>query len=289
MLTAQSDVGQLVRVAMKHPRDAFVSQHAIDRQWQALHFLAPPDFLAACREFDALVRILEEHGAGIELLPADPQTGLDAIYARDASLPTDAGIVIGRMGKALRAGEPAAQDAAFRTRGWPILGSISTPGTVEGGDLAWLDHRTLAVGHGYRTNAEGLRQLRTLLPSCDIVVVPLPHWRGEGDVMHLMSLLSPVAPRTLVVYSPLLPAWFRLELLARDFALIEVPDDEFDTMGTNVLAIAPGKVVVLEGNPVTRAALDAAGIETIAYTGTNISVKGSGGPTCLTRPLSRRI
>ncbi|MEQ1729787.1 MAG: arginine deiminase family protein, partial [Vicinamibacterales bacterium] len=182
-----------------------------------------------------------------------------------------------------------AQGISLAAAGFPVLGARTSPGTAEGGDMTWLDSRTLAIGHGYRTNAQGIEQLRTLLAGVidDLVVVPLPHWRGVNDVMHLMSLFSPVDSSVALVYSPLLPVAFRSLLLDRGLRLVEVPDDEFDSMAANVLAIAPGTVVALRGNRRTREALEHAGIEVLEYDGLEISVKGAGGPTCLTRPLLR--
>jgi N-dimethylarginine dimethylaminohydrolase len=194
------------------------------------------------------------------------------------------------MGKAQRAEEPAAQERAFRAGHAPVevCGRIEPPGRLEGGDVVWLDRHTLVVGRGYRTNAEGIRQLRALLGhTVDVVEVPLPHWRGHEDVMHLMSLVSPVDRDLAVVHSPLLPVPFREWLLERGIRLIDVPDEEFDTMGTNVLALAPRRCVMLAGNPRTRTALERAGAEVVEYEGAEISVKGAGGPTCLTRPLVR--
>ncbi len=290
-VTSQSDAGRLLRVAMKHPREAFVSQDSIDGQWNRLNFLAAPDFLRSCNEFDSLIRLLEDRGTQVELLPADPRTGLDSIYTRDATFVTDRGVVLCSMGKALRSGEPAAQRDAIVSMGLPIIGAIAPPGILEGGDLTWLDERTIVAGHGYRTNAEGLRQLRTLLGDAidEMIVVPLPHWRGVTDVMHVMSLISPVDSTLAVVYSALLPVPFRTTLRERGFRLIEVPDEEFESMGANVLTIAPRTVVALKGNPRTRALLEAAGVEVIEYDGQDISVKGAGGPTCLTRPLARSV
>jgi N-dimethylarginine dimethylaminohydrolase len=156
--------------------------------------------------------------------------------------------------------------------------------------VVWIDEKTMIVGRGYRTNAEGIRQVRALLGAdIEVVDVPLPHWRGPGDVMHLMSLLSPVDHDLAVVYSRLLPVPFREWLLARGFSLVEVPDEEFDTMGTNVLALSPRQCVMLAGNPRTRAALERAGCEVLEYRGDEISLKGAGGPTCLTRPLARSV
>lgn len=274
---------------MKHPRDAFVSQASIDSQWKSLNYHAPPHFLRACLEFDALVRLLEDNGTRVELLPQHAATGLDSIYVRDASLITDRGAVLCRMGKALRSGEPDAQATALSNLGVALAGRIEPPGTIEGGDLTWLDHRTLAVGLGYRTNAEGIRQLRELMADDidELVVVPLPHWRGESDVMHLMSLISPVDHDLVCVYSPLLSVPFRNVLLDRGLTLVEVPHGEFDNMGTNVLAIAPRTAIVVKGNRDTRRALEQAGVQVLEYEGAEISVKGAGGPTCLTRPLMR--
>jgi N-dimethylarginine dimethylaminohydrolase len=160
---------------------------------------------------------------------------------------------------------------------------------MEGGDVVWLDDHTVAVGYGYRTDAEGILQLRTILGDLidELIVVPLPHWRGPGDVLHLMSLVSPVDRDLAVVYSPLLPVAFRQRLVSRGFELIEVPDEEFETMGTNVLALGPRDCLMLAGNPRTRAALERAGARVLEYVGQDISVKGAGGPTCLTRPLAR--
>ena len=277
-------------VLLKHPRDAFISEAVIASQWQRLGFIAPPDLPKACEEFDALVDLLQSAGAEIRLLPRDEATSLDSLYARDASIMCDRGAIVCRMGKAARSTETAAQEQALLQMSVPVLGRIEPPGTLEGGDVFWVDERTLAVGRGYRTNDDGIRQLRVLLGDSidELIVVPLPHWRGPGDVMHLMSLVSPVDRDLAVVYSPLLPVPFRELLLNRGITLVEVPDQEFETMGTNVLAVKPRVCVALAGNVITRQRLQATGAIVIGYDGGEISVKGAGGPTCLTRPLSRR-
>jgi N-dimethylarginine dimethylaminohydrolase len=170
-----------------------------------------------------------------------------------------------------------------------VVGEITDSGCVEGGDVVWLDDHTIAVGHGYRTNDAGILQLRGILDDVidELIVVPLPHWRGPGDVLHLMSLVSPVDRNLAVVYSPLLPVGFRQRLLSHGCELVEVPDEEFETMGTNVLALGPRDCLMLAGNPRTRDALERAGARVREYAGQEISVKGAGGPTCLTRPLAR--
>jgi len=281
--------GRLRRVLVKHARDAFVSKEQIDSQWKQLNYTAAPDFSNAVKEYDRFVEILSGSGAEVVALPRVADTNLDSIYTRDAAVVTPAGVVLCGMGKAARAEEPSAQGAALRRAGIGISGTVTAPGSLEGGDLLWLDERTVAVGQGRRTNAEGIRQFRQLLGDWpgELIVVPLPDDPGPHDVMHLMSFVSPVDLNLAVVFSPLLPDAFRKILLHRGYELIDVPAEEYDTMGTNVLALAPRECVMLEGNPKTRAALERAGARVQAYEGKEISLKGGGGPTCLTRPLAR--
>lgn len=289
MILYQSDTAPLARVLLKHARDAFVDQAHAAAQWESLHYLDEPHVPRAIAESDALARLLGELGA--EVVWAPPvDGGLDSIYVRDASVLCDRGAILCRMGKEARRGEPALLEEAYRTLGVPVLGRIEAPGRLEGGDVTWLSPRTVAVGRGYRTDDEGIRQLTALLGDTvdEVLVVPLPHWNGPTDVFHLMSVLSPLAGDLALVYSPLLPVPFRETLLERGIGLVEVPDEEFDTMGCNVLAVAPRVALAVEGNPLTRARMEAAGVEVHTYPGEEISAKGCGGPTCLTRPLERR-
>jgi N-dimethylarginine dimethylaminohydrolase len=242
----------------------------------------------AVEQFAAFATLVRAAGAEVEELPGGDGLTLDAIYVRDASIVTPRGIVLCRMGKASRVAEPESHAQALRSKGIEVLGAIEPPGALEGGDVAWLDDRTLVVGRGYRTNDEGIRQLRRLVGAeVTVVVVPLPHYRGPGDVFHLMSMLSPIDSDLAVVYSPLMPVPLREWLCERGIRFVEVPDQEFDSMGGNVLAIAPRRCVMVEGNPITRARVEAAGAEVAVYDGSEISLKGGGGPTCLTRPLTR--
>jgi N-dimethylarginine dimethylaminohydrolase len=285
-----NEVGRLRHVVLKHPRDAFADAATIAAQWQELNFAGPPDLDRAVAEYDRFVAAIRSVGAKVSFLQRDATTTLDSIYVRDASITSARGMILCRMGKRQREPEPAVQRAAYEAMSPPIpvVGEITDPGRIEGGDVVWLDERTIVVGRGYRTNDDGIRQLRVLLgESIDLVVVPLPHWKGESDVMHLMSLVSPVDRDLAVVYSRLLPVPFREYLLGRGINLVDVPDEEFDSMGTNVLAVAPRQCLMLAGNPRTRAALERAGASVIEYAGHEISVKGAGGPTCLTRPIIR--
>lgn len=288
-MTVLTEYDQLASVVVKHTRDAFVDEETIAKQWNHLNYTAPPDLARAIDEHDRFVAILQSAGATVHFLPRDSRTTLDSIYVRDASIVSKSGLILCAMGKAERATEPSAQERAFERVGAAMTGTITTPGRLEGGDLIWIDEHTLAVGRGYRTNADGIRQLRALAgEGVDVIDVPLPHWRGPNDVMHLMSLISPIDRDLAVVFSRLLPVPFRDWLLERGMKLIEVPDQEFDTMGTNVLALAPRRCLMLAGNPLTRRALEDSGCDVLEYEGFEISMKGSGGPTCLTRPLVRR-
>ena len=289
---SQSMVAPLRRLLLAHPRDAFRNQHHLDATWVEQGFVSCPDFGLACRQYDALVEILTRHVPDITYLPAcvDGRTGLDAMYVHDPAIVSTRGAVLCRMGKAARENEPVAMGACLAAVDVPVLGAIAAPGLVEGGDVLWLDDRTLAVGVGYRTNAEGIRQLRALLDgSIDALhEVPLPHWRGPESCLHLMSFISLVDRDLAVVYSRLMPVPFRELLLARGVVLVEVPDEEYESLACNVLAVAPRVCVMLEGNPITRERLERAGATVEVFPGSEICIKGEGGPTCLTRPLLRR-
>lgn len=283
-----SDVGPWSRILVRHAREAFVNDAIIAREWRALNFTAAPDLGKAVEQYERLVELLALSGAPVVACsaPAEPLT-LDSIYVRDASVMCAAGAILCQMGKPQRAAEPAALADTYLALGIPIVGAIEAPGRLEGGDLTWLGPRIAAVGRGYRTNDEGIRQLRALLGDTidELIVVPLPHYRGPGDVFHLMSIISPVDHDLAVVYSPLMSVAFRERLLDLGYRLVEVPDHEFESMGANVLALSPGRALMVEGNPSTRAALEHAGAEVLVYDGSEISLKGGGGPTCLTRPL----
>ncbi len=273
-------------------RDGFGDDATIAAQWRALNFTEAPDFGRAVEQYDGFVELLCS-SAPVLLCSGAPDhqstraLSLDSIYVRDAAVMCAKGAILCRMGKPQREAEPAALAECFRSLGIPIAGAIEPPGTLEGGDVTWLGPRLPAVGRGYRTNDEGIRQLRALLGDTidALLVAPLPHYRGPGDVFHLMSILSPVDYDLAVVYSPLMAVTFREALLGLGYTLVEVPPDEFDSMGANVLALSPRRCLMVDGNPKTRAALEREGAEVLVYDGSEISIKGGGGPTCLTRPL----
>ena len=289
MIPVLGEHGALASVLVKHARDAFVSDSVIASQWKQLNFSAPPDFSRALSEYDRFLEIVAGSGCEIVRLSQGNGLTLDSIYTRDAAVMAADGVILASMGKPSRADEPAAQGHELHREGWPIAGAIVSPGHLEGGDLVWLDQRTLAVGLGARTNDEGIRQLKALLSGSfdELIVVPLPNYPGQHDVMHLMSLISPVDRNLAVIYSRLLSEEFRQKLQHRGYEFVDVPDEEFETMGGNVLALGPRECVMLNGNPKTRAALEKAGAHVHVYDGQEISLKGGGGPTCLTRPLAR--
>jgi N-dimethylarginine dimethylaminohydrolase len=289
MMSAHSEFGKLKSLFIKKAASAFIDDAHISQHWEALNYLGKPNIAKALEEYEAFEQILKDHGAEVLYLPKDDTVNMDSIYCRDAAIATEKGMIICNMGKEGRIKEPAAEQRAFEANGIAVLGVINAPGTVEGGDVAWLDSKTLAVGHTYRTNEEGIRQLTALLQPLGVTVisVSMPHYKGPSDVFHLMSVLSPVDSNLAVVYSPLIPIVFRNELIARGYELVEVPDAEFDSMGCNVLALAPRVCLMVKGNPITKQRLENAGCKVIEYNGEEISVKGGGGPTCLTRPVMR--
>jgi dimethylargininase len=281
---SQSMIGPLCKVLVKRPGPAFAA--ADPAQW---HYTARPDLEAAQQEHDALVDLLQRAGAEV-FYHDEPQPGhADAVYVYDPALITDEGAVILRMGKDLRRGEEAPLARRLESLGVPVLCELVGGARAEGGDFLWLDHDTLAAGLGFRTNPEALHQLRPILERTGVALLPveLPYHIGPEACLHLLSLISIVDERLAVVYPPLLSVPFWQELRARGFRMVEVPAEEFDTMGTNVLALAPGLCVMLEGNSITQARLEAAGCQVWTYRGEEISLKAEGGPTCLTRPILR--
>lgn len=287
--THHSEYGRIQSIYLKQPTTAWKDQAAIAEQWERHNYLAEPDFQLGGDEYATFQKAIEGTRANISYFLRDETTSMDSLYCRDASIATDYGVIICRMGKADRANEPEACLSTYRNNGIPVLGQIEAPGTLEGGDVAWIDHQTLAVGRTYRTNDSGIAQLKALLNphEVEVKVVDLPHYKGKSDVFHLMSILSPVDKDLAVVYSPLMPITFREYLLDKGYQLVEVPDEEFKAMGCNVLALSPRDCLMVGGNPITKQRLEAAGATVHTYQGTEISVKGGGGPTCLTRPFLR--
>lgn len=283
-----SAVAPLRRVAVKRPADAWTEQ-SIEADWEKLEFLGRPDLSRAVDEHDRLVAILRDAGAEVLFLPRDYSTTIDSIYAHDAVLVTDAGIVTLRTGKANRRSEADAIARCASDWGVPVLGAIEAPATAEAGDMLWVDAGTLAVGRGFRTNSSGIASLRALLAplGVDVCEIHLPYDNGPSDCLHLLSVVSMLADDLAIVYRKLLPVPMYELLFDRDVALVDVEESEYATLGCNVLALAPRDVVIADGNPVTAARLQDAGCRVRTFPATEIGVKGCGGPTCLTRPIRR--
>jgi dimethylargininase len=274
-----SMVGRLRRVLVRPPQESACPR------WREFGWRAAPDPRALRAEHDELAGLLAARGAEV-VTGAPSHDGLDAVYTFDTAIVSDGGAVVLRSGKELRRPEAQLVARDLEAAAVPILATLAGPATADGGDTVWLDERTLLVGRGYRTNTAGVDALRGALPGVDVLEFDLPHLRGAAEVLHLLSLFSPVAPDLAVAYLPLMPVRLVQLLADRGVALIEVPDEEFESMGPNVLALEPGVVLALARNRVTRARLEHAGVEVLTYPGDELS-KGDGGPTCLTRPLLR--
>jgi N-dimethylarginine dimethylaminohydrolase len=273
--------GRLQRVLVKAPApEAWAA-------WRAYGWRSEPDPVALLEEHEAFRALLADAGAEVVVGQTGGTSNPDAIYAYDPALVADAGAVLLMPGKEGRRGEPDDMSIDFMEAGVPLAGRLRYPASAEGGDTVWLDERTLLVGRGYRTNAAGIEALRELLSDVDVIAFDLPHYHGAGEVLHLMSFLSPLDVDLAVVYLPLMPVRLIELLQERGIGFVEVPDDEFETMGPNVLALAPRVALALEGNDETRRRMEAAGVDVRVYKGEEISRKGDGGPTCLTRPLLR--
>jgi N-dimethylarginine dimethylaminohydrolase len=284
-----SMVGALKRVLLCSPRAAGWNQPERAVRWRELGFVHPPDFEKAQAQHESLCRELQAAGTEIEDMPPAMELSLDAVYTHDASLPTDFGLVLMRPGKANRVAEGKHHGFFCQMLGIPMLAKITAPATTEAGDMVWLDAKTLLVGHGYRTNAQGIQQMRALLApkGVEVVSAPLPHGPGPSACLHLMSLISLLDEHTALVDLP----WLAVEtvelLKARGYQFIEIDPSERETLACNVLSLGKKRLLALEENANTNEKLRAAGFDVRTFPGSELCINGSGGPTCLTRPLLR--
>lgn len=270
----------LRRVLVRRPGDEF-------SRWREYGWRGEPDAVVISAEHEAFCEALAAAGAEVVLAEAPVDGNPDAIYVYDPALVADTGAILLRPGKEARLGEVEAMATDLTAAGVPIAAELTEPAHAEGGDTMWLDEKTLLVGLGYRTNEAGAAQLAEALPGIDVIAVDLPHYHGPDEVMHLMSLVSPLDRDLAVVYLPLMPVRLVELLRLRDIRFVEVPDEEFESMGCNVLALAPRVALALDGNPETRRRMEQAGVDVRVYPGEQLSRMGDGGPTCLTRPLLR--
>jgi dimethylargininase len=281
---AQNMVGQLRKVMLRTPDAAFYQADPI--RW---HYTAQPQQSAALAEHAALCDTLRR--AGVEVLMHDTPLPdhADAIFCFDPAIVTNHGAILLHMGKPLRVGEEAALGQSMQRHGIPILGQLTGDARAEGGDTMWVDEQTLMIGVGFRTNYEAVRQIRAMLAphGVNVIAYDLPYYTGPEACLHLLSFISMVDHDMAVVHLPLMPTAMYQELKRRNMTLIEIPASEYDSMATNVLAIAPKVCLMLDCNPITARLLSQAGCEVQTYRGNEISLKAEGGPTCLTRPLLR--
>jgi N-dimethylarginine dimethylaminohydrolase len=256
-------------------------------RWQEYGWRSEPDAQRIAAEHEGLRDALEAAGAEVVVAPPAADGNPDAVYVYDPAIVAEAGAILLRPGKEGRRGEIDSMRADFAAAGVPVAAELTEPAVAEGGDTLWLDERTLIVGLGYRTNEAGATQLAEAMPDVEVITVDLPHYHGRSEVMHLMSLISPLDDDLALAYLPLMPVRLVELLEQRGIALVEVPDEEFESMGCNVLALGPRVALALDGNIETRRRMEAAGADVRVYEGEELSRKGDGGPTCLTRPLLR--
>jgi N-dimethylarginine dimethylaminohydrolase len=282
-------VAPLKRVLVCSPRTAGWEQPERLARWRELGFHHVPDVPQAQTQHEALCRELQLAGTEIVELSPGTDLSLDAVYAHDASLATDFGLLIMRPGKENRIAEGRHQSSFAAQAGVPTCAEIKTPGSTEAGDILWLDAKTILVGHGYRTNTAGIAQLRTILQpkGVEVLSAPLPYGPGPSACLHLMSLISLLDEHTAIVDLP----WLVVEtvelLKSREFQFIEIDYSERDTLACNVLALGEKCLLAIDANRKTNEKLRAAGFDVRTFPGSEICINGSGGPTCLTRPLLR--
>lgn len=289
MYGCHSMTGKIRSIMVKKPDDAFISQEHLNLEWQRFNYVQAPDYQRVLEEFSIFENVIRSHVDSILYLPQSNSVGLDSIYTHDSLKVTSKGAVYFNTGKVLRQNESFEAQKLLEASGIPTLGRITAPGLMEGGDVVWLDQRTVAIGLGYRTNMAGVEQFKEITRGLidEYILVPMPHADGEDQCLHLMSVISMVSDSLAVVYSRYMPVVFRQLLLNRGIRLIEVDDTEYQNLGSNVLALAPGICLIMEGNPLIKGALEEAGCQVYTYPGKNLSFYGTGGPTCLTCPVCR--
>jgi N-dimethylarginine dimethylaminohydrolase len=272
-------VAPLQRVLVRRP--------ASDGDWAGAGWRTPDPLLLA-RQHEAFCELLAELGAQVEVAGAlDGQ--VDAVYMHDPLLVTGRGGIPLRMAKPARRAEPGHAAEELERLGVPVLGTLEAPAYADGGDRFWIDSHTMALGLGYRTNRAGAEAVARLVEPEGVAVeaYDMPHDLGPGSVLHLQSFLSAVSDELLVVYEPLAPVRLLQDLRARGFDWVALTRDDYLAMGCNVLAVRPGVVVILDTATGVRRELERRGVEVHAYDGSELSLKGDGGPTCLTAPLLR--
>jgi N-dimethylarginine dimethylaminohydrolase len=275
----RSMVSPLRRVAVRPPSPR--------GDYAVAHWAQPLDLNLLQEQHARFVALLERLGCFVEILePVEEMP--DACFVYDPAFVVPNGVIELRGAKAVRKGEPPLLATNLSDLGVPVVGRLTDPATSDGGDMFWLDRDTLAIGRTYRTNQAAIDQIRAILAPQGVAVesFDMPHDLGPEYCLHLMSVVSPVREDLAVVYERLAPVALLQALQARGITCINVPDEDYASLGCNVLAVAPGVVVMTEGNDATAKALRDHGVEVHTYAASEIN-KGEGGPTCLTRPILR--
>ena len=285
----QNMVDPIRRILVKHVTESYQDQKLLEQTFASLNYFEVPNFSKAVLQYQKFISLLNKFEIELHFLPRSDKVTPDSIYTHDPCIVSNEGVILCSMGKEQRVSEVEEIKSYFESLNIPILGQIKKPGKLEGGDVVWINEKTVAIGEGYRSNAEGIRQFKALLGNNveKIITVALPHWNGPSDCLHLMSNLSPIDKDLYLIYPKLLPVSFLKYLSDLDIEFIEVSEKEYITMGCNVLTVEPRKVIMLNENPETKKQLKNHNVEVHCYDGSEISLKGSGGPTCLTRPFYR--
>ena len=283
-----NEYSKIIEVAIRSPLQSFMDEEKLSKEWEPLRFHAKPDFKESIDEFNYFRSLLTDDGIKIIDLPSSNLLTIDSIYTRDSILISKQGLILCNMGRSSRTPEAIENFKTLSSKGYEIAGQIKAPGTLEGGDFIWIDNNHAAVGLGPRTNAEGINQLKKILgPEVNLHIVNLPDPDHPDDVLHLMSIISPLDEDLALIYKPLMPETFISWLSNLGIKFVEVSDTEYNLMGCNILATSPRSIIMLEDLPKVRLELEHAGCKIRSYKGHEISRKGEGGPTCLTRPLKR--
>ena len=259
-------------------------------QWEEINEVAKKNLSDNPGTFDPKAAI-EQHG---ELVDALRQADVDVrfitpskphhymVYTRDIGKNVGDGALMGRFRLPVRMGENDLAESWIRMSGFPVYGRIEC-GSLEGGDIHFIDAHTMCVGVGARSSLEGVAAAQKLMDRFGVRVVPVDF---DYKYLHLDLLFVLVAEKVCIACQAGLPDDFKKMMRDRKFDIIDVSEEEAMELKCNVLSLGDGRVLSTKGNDNVNAALKARGFE-VYDPNLSMFTLGGGGPRCLTFPLER--
>ncbi|MCD6359241.1 MAG: amidinotransferase [Armatimonadetes bacterium] len=251
----------------------------------SVQMLDIPDTELASTQYDAIAEAYTANGAKVHYVDPPAVPTPNQMFVADLMFMTPEGAILARPASTVRAGEERWVARRLAELGIPILACIRGKGVFEGADAAWINENTVMVATGHRTNHEALRQLTALFNemNVELVHVGLPY-----GSMHLMDTLRIVDKDLALCWPGRVPYDAVAELRDRGFSVYFIPDLAEATQGMplNFVTLAPRRILMPGGNPVTEAFYRELGIDYTTVT-INELIKAAGAIGCLSGILER--